>query len=160
MRTGLIWAQSTSGVIGRDGGIPWRLPEDQARFKDLTMGHRVVMGRRTWESLPARVRPLPGRKNVVLTRQADYMADGAEVVTTIDDALGDEETWVIGGERVYSLALPRAERCEITEVEIDLKRQDADAIAPVLDEQWVGTVGDWQFSSSGLRYRYHSYQRA
>lgn len=160
MDIGLIWAQSTSGVIGRGGGIPWRLPEDQARFKDLTMGHRVVMGRLTWESLPAKVRPLPGRKNVVLTRQADYMADGAEVVTTIDDALGDERTWVIGGERVYTLALPHAARCEVTEVEIDLKRQDADAIAPVLGEQWIGTVSDWQFSESGLRYRYHSYRRA
>jgi dihydrofolate reductase len=82
---GLIWAQSTSGVIGRDGGIPWRLPEDQARFKELTMGHTVVMGRLTWESLPAKVRPLPGRRNVVVTRQADYMADG-EVVTTLEDA--------------------------------------------------------------------------
>ena len=78
---GLIWAQSTSGVIGRDNGIPWRLPEDQARFKELTMGHTVVMGRLTWESLPAKVRPLPGRRNVVVTRQADYVADGATVVS-------------------------------------------------------------------------------
>jgi dihydrofolate reductase len=156
---GLIWAQSTSGVIGRDGGIPWRLPEDQARFKELTMGHRVVMGRLTWESLPARVRPLPGRKNVVLTRHADYLADGAQVVTTIDAAFGDEDTWVIGGERVYTLALPMATRCEITEIDIDLKRQDADAMAPVLGEAWVGTAGEWEFSSSGLRYRYHSYRR-
>ncbi|MBO0677042.1 dihydrofolate reductase [Mycolicibacterium sp. S2-37] len=156
----LIWAQSTSGVIGRGGDIPWRLPEDQARFKELTIGHRVVMGRLTWESLPARVRPLPDRKNVVLTRQADYMAEGAEVVTAIDDAFGDEDTWVIGGERVYTLALPRATRCEVTEVEIDLKRQDADAMAPVLGEAWVGTTGEWQISGSGLRYRYHSYRRA
>jgi len=157
---GLIWAQSTSGVIGRDGGIPWRLPEDLARFKELTMGHRVVMGRKTWESLPAKVRPLPGRKNVVLTQQADYMADGAEVVTNIEDAFGDEDTWVIGGERVYTLALRDAFRCEITEVEIDLKRQDADAMAPVLGEAWIGVTGDWEVSSSGLRYRFHSYQRA
>ena len=98
MTVGLIWAQSTSGVIGRDGGIPWRLPEDQARFKELTLGHTVVMGRLTWESLPKKVRPLPGRRNVVLTRQADYMADGAEVMTTLEDALTDDETWVIGGE--------------------------------------------------------------
>jgi dihydrofolate reductase len=157
---GLIWAQSTSGVIGRDGGIPWHLPEDLARFKELTMGHRVVMGRLTWESLPARVRPLPGRKNVVLTRQADYLADGAEVVTALDDAFGDEDTWVIGGERVYTLALPKATRCEITEVEIDLKRQDADAMAPVLGEAWIGTTGEWEVSSSGLRYRFHSYHRS
>jgi dihydrofolate reductase len=159
MTVGLIWAQSTSGVIGRDGGIPWRLPEDQARFKLLTMGHTVVMGRLTWESLPAKVRPLPGRKNVVLTRQADYMADGADVVTTLEDAV-DGETWVIGGEQIYTLALPIATRCEVTEVEIDLPREDGDAIAPVLDESWVGTTGDWHTSGSGLRFRYHSYQRA
>jgi dihydrofolate reductase len=159
MTVGLIWAQSTSGVIGRDGGIPWRLPEDQARFKELTMGHTVVMGRLTWESLPAKVRPLPGRKNVVLTRQADYMADGADVVTTLEDAV-DGETWVIGGEQIYKLALPIATRCEVTEVEIDLPRDDGDAIAPVLDESWVGATGDWLTSCSGLRFRYHSYRRA
>jgi dihydrofolate reductase len=160
MTVGLIWAQSTSGVIGRDGGIPWRLPEDQARFKLLTMGHTVVMGRLTWESLPTKVRPLPGRKNVVLTRQADYMADGADVVTTLEDALADDETWVIGGEQIYTLALPIATRCEVTEVEIDLPREDGDAIAPVLDETWVGAAGEWLTSSSGLRYRFYSYQRA
>jgi dihydrofolate reductase len=156
---GLIWAQSTSGVIGRDGCIPWRLPEEQARFKELTMGHTVVMGRLTWESLPAKVRPLPGRKNVVLTRQADYMADGADVVTTLVDALADDEIWVIGGEQIYTLALPIATRCEVTEVEIDLPRQDGDAVAPVLDESWMGATGDWLTSGSGLRFRYHSYQR-
>jgi dihydrofolate reductase len=156
---GLIWAQSTSGVIGRDGRIPWRLPEEQARFKELTMGHTVVMGRLTWESLPAKVRPLPGRKNVVLTRQADYMADGADVVTTLVDALADDEIWVIGGEQIYTLALPIATRCEVTEVEIDLPRQDGDAVAPVLDESWMGATGDWLTSGSGLRFRYHSYQR-
>lgn len=157
---GLIWAQSTSGVIGRDNGIPWRLPEDQARFKEVTMGQTVVMGRLTWESLPAKVRPLPGRINVVVTRQADYVADGAEVVRTLADALTGDESWVIGGEQVYALALPLATRCEVTEVEIDLPRQDADAMAPVLDEAWVGTTGDWLTSSSGLRYRFYSYQRA
>jgi dihydrofolate reductase len=157
---GLIWAQSTSGVIGRDGGIPWHLPEDLARFKEITTGHPVVMGRLTWESLPPKVRPLPGRKNIVLTRQADYLAAGAEVVTSLDDALGDEETWVIGGERVYTLALTRANRCEVTEVEIELHRQDADAVAPVLGEPWVGILGEWQTSRSGLRYRFHSYRRA
>lgn len=156
---GLIWAQSTSGVIGRAGGIPWRLPEDQARFKELTMGHTVVMGRLTWESLPAKVRPLPGRRNVVVTRQADYMADRADVVTTLEDAFTDDETWVIGGEQIYALALPLATRCEVTEIEIDLPRQDADATAPVLDESWIGRAGEWLTSSSGLRYRYYSYIR-
>jgi dihydrofolate reductase len=160
MTVGLIWAQSTSGVIGRDGGIPWRLPEDQARFKELTMAHTVVMGRLTWESLPAKVRPLPGRRNVVVTRQADYMADGAEVVTMLEDALTGDETWVIGGEQIYALALPIAKRCEVTEIEVDLPRDDGDAVAPVLDESWLGTEGEWLTSSSGLRYRFFSYHRA
>jgi dihydrofolate reductase len=155
----LIWAQSTSGVIGRAGGIPWRLPEDQARFKRLTMGHTVVMGRRTWESLPARFRPLPGRSNVVLTRQADFVADGARVAANLDEALIDPQTWVIGGEQVYTLAMAQATRCEVTEVDIDLPRDDTDILAPVLDETWLGTTGEWQASSSGLRYRFYSYSR-
>lgn len=155
----LIWAQSTSGVIGRAGGIPWQLPEDQARFKELTLGHRVVMGRLTWESLPASVRPLPGRTNVVISRDPDYRADGAEVVATLEAALTDTETWVIGGAQIYALALPLATRCEVTEVEIDLPRQDADAVAPVLDESWRGTAGAWLTSDSGLRYRFYSYHR-
>jgi dihydrofolate reductase len=156
---GLIWAQSTSGVIGRGGGIPWRLPEDQARFKELTLGHTVVMGRRTWESLPAKVRPLPGRRNVVLTRQTDFMADGAVVVQSLDAALTDSDIWVVGGEQVYMLAMPRASRCEVTEVDINLPRDDGDVVAPVLDETWVGTTGEWQTSRSGLRHRLHSYRR-
>jgi dihydrofolate reductase len=159
MTVGLIWAQSPSGVIGRAGGIPWRLPEDQARFKKLTLGHTVVMGRLTWESLPSKVRPLPGRKNVVVTRQADYVAEAATVVGGLDEALTDNQTWVIGGDQIYRLALPFATRCEVTEVEVDLPRDDEDALAPVLDETWVGVEGDWMVSSSGLRYRFSSYSR-
>jgi len=158
MSLSLIWAQSTSGVIGRAGGIPWRLPEDQARFKVLTGGHTVVMGRLTWESLPAKVRPLPGRRNVVVTRDEGYTADGAEVVSSLQDVPLDD-AWVIGGARIYSLALPLATRCEVTEVEIDLRREDDDVLAPVLDESWAGTAGDWLTSSSGLRYRIYSYLR-
>jgi dihydrofolate reductase len=156
---GLIWAQSTSGVIGRDGGIPWRLPEDLARFKELTMGHTVVMGRRTWESLPRSVRPLPGRRNIVITRDPDYRADGADVVTSIEAALAEPQTWVIGGSEIYHLALPAATRCEVTEVEIDLRLEDDDALAPVLDATWTGTAGGWQDSTSGLRYRFSTYLR-
>ncbi len=153
----LIWAQSTSGVIGRDGGIPWQLPEDMARFRDLTMGHTVLMGRRTWESLPPRFRPLPGRRNVVLTRNPAYQAAGADVVTSLGRLAAD--TWVIGGSEVYHLALPSATRCEVTEVDIDLRLEDDDALAPVLDESWSGTAGKWQDSRSGLRYRFLSYVR-
>ncbi|ORV07810.1 dihydrofolate reductase [Mycobacterium celatum] len=159
MTVSLIWAQSTSGIIGRAGGIPWRLPEDQVRFKELTMGHTVVMGRLTWESLPARFRPLPGRRNVVLTRQPGYAADGAEVAETIEQALTEPETWVIGGQQIYALAMPWATRCEVTEVEIDLLRDDGDVLAPVLDETWTGATGEWLTSSTGLRYRLHSYRR-
>ena len=160
MTVGLIWAQSPSGVIGRAGGIPWRLPEDQARFKELTLGRTVVMGRLTWESLPTKVRPLPGRKNVVVTRQAGYMAERATVVGSLDEALTDDETWVIGGGEIYTLTLPIATRCEVTEVEVDLRREDDDTVAPVLDEAWAGVEGDWMVSTSGLRYRFLSYQRA
>ncbi|MET0451041.1 MAG: dihydrofolate reductase [Mycobacterium sp.] len=159
MTVGLIWAQSTSGVIGRDNGIPWRLPEDQARFKELTVGNTVVMGRLTWESLPAKVRPLPGRRNVVLTRQAGYMADGATVVDNLDEAVSDEGTWVIGGAQIYTLALPLATRCEVTEVDVTLPREDEDAVAPVLAEDWVCTEDDWLTSDAGIRYRFLSYRR-
>ena len=159
MTVGLIWAQSTSGVIGREGTIPWHLPEDLARFKALTMGHAVVMGRRTWDSLPVRFRPLPGRRNVVLTRNPDFDAPGAEVVGSMDAVSAGEQTWVIGGSEIYHLALPAASRCEVTEVEIDLRLEDDDALAPVLDESWIGTSGQWHDSTSGLRYRFHSFLR-
>jgi dihydrofolate reductase len=161
---GLVWAQSTSGVIGRGGDIPWRVPEDLARFKQLTIGHTVVMGRRTWDSLPAGVRPLPGRRNVVLSRQTEFVAAGAEVVGSLEQALpnsrAEPETWVIGGEQIYLLALPHATRCEVTEVDIELPRDDDDALAPVLGEAWAGETGEWLVSRSGLRYRFHSYRRS
>jgi dihydrofolate reductase len=164
MNVGLVWAQSTSGVIGRGGDIPWRVPEDLAHFKQLTMGHTVVMGRRTWESLPAGVRPLPGRRNVVLSRQTDFMADGAEVAGSLEAAFANSgtepETWVIGGGQIYLLALPRATRCAVTEVDIDLPRDGGDTLAPVLDETWLGEPGEWRLSRSGLRYRFHSYRRS
>ncbi len=162
-RVGLVWAQSTSGVIGRGGDIPWRVPEDLARFKQVTMGHTVIMGRQTWESLPARVRPLPGRRNVVLSRRPDFVADGADVAGSLEAALAfsetDPEAWVIGGEQIYLLALPIATRCEVTEVDVDLPRDDGDALAPVLDETWLGDTGEWLVSRAGLRYRFHSYRR-
>lgn len=153
----MIWAQSTSGVIGRDNGIPWHLPEDQARFKQLTLGQTVIMGRLTWESLPAKVRPLPGRRNVVITRDPGYIAEGAEVLTGLDDVF---RGWVIGGAQIYAQALPSAVRCEVTEIDIDLPPAAGDAMAPALDDSWTSTTGEWLTSSSGLRYRYCSYVRA
>ncbi|WP_409426466.1 dihydrofolate reductase [Mycobacterium sp. SMC-11] len=159
MTISLIWAQSKSGVIGRAGGIPWRVPEDQARYKQLTIGHTVVMGRLTWESLPARVRPLPDRRNVVLTRDSEYVADGAIVVPTLDQALEGDDIWVVGGAEIYALTLPLASRCEVTEVDIDLPVQAGDAVAPALDQSWQASTGDWLTSRTGLRYRYLTYHR-
>lgn len=161
MSVALIWAQSQSGIIGRDGAIPWQVPEDLVRFKELTMGHTVVMGRRTWESLPARFRPLPGRRNVVISRDPGFLAEGAEVAGSLDVALdGTGLTWVIGGAEIYHLALPLAARCEVTVVDVDLSPRDDDVFAPVLDESWIGTSGAWQDSTSGLRYRFYRYMRA
>jgi dihydrofolate reductase len=117
------------------------------------------MGRRTWDSLPERFRPLPGRRNIVLTRNSVFDAPGAEVVGSIEAMNTDQPTWVIGGSEIYHLALPAATRCEVTEVEIDFRLEDDDALAPILDESWIGTSGDWHDSSSGLRYRFHSFLR-
>ena len=137
-------------MIGRGGDIPWRLPEDLARFKQVTMGHTVVMGRRTWESLPAAVRPLPGRRNVVLSRQSRVRGRRSRGGRfTRCRRLSEPGTWVIGGEQIYTLALPHATRCEVTEVDIDLPRDDDDALAPVLDETWLGETGEWLVSRSG-----------
>jgi len=162
---GLIWAQSRGGVIGRDGTLPWHLPEDLARFRAVTTGATVVMGRRTWESLPERFRPLPGRRNVVLTRQPSYDAPGAEVVANLTDALrlgdggdGDGDIWVIGGAAVYRDALPLADRLAITDVDGDY---DGGVIAPEVGPEWTESArGEWQTSSTGVRFRWRDLRRA
>lgn len=154
MTLSLIWAQARSGVIGRGGDIPWQLPEDMAHFKELTVGHPVLMGRATWESLPPRFRPLPGRRNLVLTRDPGYRAEGAEVVTALPTGF---DGWVIGGAQIYALALPLAGRCEVTEVDVDLPFRGGDAVAPVLDGSWSVSAGEWLTSRTGLRYRFCTY---
>lgn len=156
MTLSLIWAQAASGVIGRDGDIPWQLPEDLAHFKELTIGHPVLMGRATWESLPERFRPLPDRRNLVLTRNAEYRAAGAEVVTELPPGF---DGWVMGGAQVYALALPVATRCEVTEIDLDLLPRDGDALAPALDDSWSVTTGEWLTGRTGLRYRFCTYLR-
>jgi dihydrofolate reductase len=123
-----IWAMSENGVIGRGGDLPWRIPADLRRFRELTMGHAIVMGRKTWESIG---RPLFGRRSLVLSRARDYRAGGAEVVHSLDEALalagatGDREVFVAGGAEVYRAALPRASRLYVTlvcaEVEGDVR---------------------------------------
>ncbi len=119
----LIAAVARNGVIGHGNDLVWRLPEDQKHFRAVTMGAPVVMGRATWDSLPARFRPLPGRRNLVLTRQAGWQAPGAEGVATLDEALARvadaPRVFVIGGAQVYALALPRADELLLTEIERD-----------------------------------------
>jgi dihydrofolate reductase len=158
---GLVWAQAANGVIGRDGTLPWRLPEDLAHFKALTLGTTVIMGRLTWESLPPKMRPLPGRRNVVLTRDLDADFEGAEVAHTLEEAFAMSETdvWVMGGAQVYAAALPLAERLVVTEL---AKPVDGDAYAPEIDDAWQRTAFDEtsRQSSTGLEFRITTYERA
>ncbi|MET0788068.1 MAG: dihydrofolate reductase [Cellulomonas sp.] len=166
MSLALVWAQTPAGVIGRDGTLPWHVPEDMAHFRELTRGHPVIMGRATWQSLPPRFRPLPGRDNIVLTRSPGFEAAGALVAHGIDEALrlvGDRDAWVIGGGVVYEALLPQADRVEITVVSLDI---DGDTRAPVLGAgTWRRSGADpdhgWHVSSAGgTRYRFESYLRA
>lgn len=129
---------SQNRVIGSDGQMPWHLPSDMERFKDFTMGHNVVMGRKTYESLPARFRPLPGRENIVLSRQPFATKDGVTVVNSIEDFLAldfkdDEKVFVIGGGEIYRQMLPLVSLIYITEVQTVIK---GDAIFPKLGKGW------------------------
>ncbi len=128
----LVAAVARNGVIGREGGLAWNIPEDMAHFKAVTAGGTVIMGRSTWESLPARFRPLPGRRNIVLSRQAGFQAPGAEVACTLEAALKlsgsphpgrpvPEAVFVIGGAQVYAAALPDTQRLELTEIQADFE---------------------------------------
>lgn len=118
----LIAAMAHGRVIGRNNQLAWHLPEDMAHFRRSTQGHPVLMGRKTWESLPTRFRPLPGRRNVVLTRQPAYEAPGAELVHTLADALSrftsEDTVFVIGGAQIYEEALPFARRLMLTELDL------------------------------------------
>ncbi|MFG2512377.1 dihydrofolate reductase [Streptomyces sp. NPDC048584] len=163
MNVGLIWAQTQDGVIGADDGIPWRLPEDMAHFKAATLGHPVVMGRRTWDSLPARFRPLPGRRNIVLTRDPGWSAEGAERAGSVARAIGlaaeasATTVWVIGGGEIYRAALPYATTLSVTEVDVTV---DGDTYAPALDAGWqVVEDGGLRVSASGPGYRIRRYAR-
>lgn len=158
-----IWAQSVDGVIGRDGGLPWSLPEDLAHFRALTAGHVVVMGRATWQSLPDAFRPLPGRENVVLSRR-DLSAPGATVVHDVAEALrvvGDRAAWVVGGAQVYAETLDLVHRVEVTDVDVVV---GTGVRAPRLDQGWRELAvdpadGGWHTSRTGLRYRFRSLER-
>ncbi|MCQ4118068.1 dihydrofolate reductase [Rhodococcus tibetensis] len=157
----LVWAQGVGGVIGRDNTIPWHVPEDMAYFKKVTQGHPVIMGRRTWDSLPPKFRPLPGRRNIVISRQADWTADGAESASGLESALAltGEDVCIIGGGQIYSAAMPLATHLYVTEVDVTV---DGDAWAPPIDDSWrAQDTGEWLTSAkNGTRYRWITYARA
>ena len=153
-RVRMVWAQAHDRVLGADGALPWHLPEDLRLFKALTLGSTVVMGRRTWESLPARVRPLPGRRNVVLSSTLSSEDAGVPVVRSVGEVLaGADDVWVIGGGGVYAGFAPHA--AEVVTTEIDAAFP-GDTFAPELDAGWQRSArvpGEgWLRSSSGLRF--------
>lgn len=175
---GLIWAQGRDQAIGTQGKLPWHLPEDLAFFKSVTSGNPVIMGRATWDSLPPRFRPLPGRQNIVLTHSPCWEASGAERAASLKEAINmarGNEVWVIGGASVYEAALPFADTLVVTSV--DIRVDDADAFAPSIGEEWQAVWSDppmcpketehnslpieseWKKSSTGLFYRFTRYER-
>lgn len=160
MQVNMIFARAANGVIGKDNALPWHLPEDMAHFKQLTSGWPVIMGRKTWDSLPPRFRPLPGRTNIVVTRQQEWTAPGAQVAASVADALrhceGSEQVWVIGGAQIYAHAEPLAQRIEVTEIAQDF---EGDAFAPVLGTQWMETARESHISTNGLKFSFITYNK-
>ena len=164
MQLHLIFARASNGVIGANNRLPWHLPEDLAHFKQLTLGCPVIMGRKTWDSLPPKFRPLPGRLNVVVTRQAELVESlttaGAQVAHSLQDAIdlcaGKPHAWVIGGAELYAQALPLAYSAEVTEIDQEF---DGDAHAPHLGPDWKLTRSEQHTSATGLGFRFVSYLR-
>ncbi|KRB36019.1 dihydrofolate reductase [Microbacterium sp. Root180] len=164
-RIGLVWAEASGGVIGAQGGLPWHVPEDLAHFKEVTSGAPVVMGRRTWESLPDGFRPLPGRRNIVVTRSGEWTAPGAERSASLEAALATaadsspEWIWVIGGGELFRESIGSADRLEVTELDLAV---DGDTFAPDRSE-WRTVAAepaeDWNTSRSGIRYRFLRLER-
>jgi len=159
-RVTLIAARARNGVIGRDNAMPWKIPGELAHFKRVTMGHPVIMGAKTWESIG---RPLPGRRNIVVTRDRAFAAAGGEVVHGIDEALarcaGAPEAFVIGGAQVYAAAMPYAGRLLITEIDRDF---EGDAFMPAPDPAvWRETARDTHTAGGdpSFSYAYVSYER-
>lgn len=159
----LIYARAANGVIGKDGVMPWHLPEDLAHFKRTTLGAPVIMGRKTWDSLPPRFRPLPGRRNVVVTRQTGWKAEGVHGVATVAHSLEEalqlcqdvSDAWVIGGAQIYAQALPMASTAVVTEIEADF---EGDAHAPVLGPAWVESGRECLVAANGLALSFVNYR--
>ncbi|MEJ6022623.1 dihydrofolate reductase [Ramlibacter sp. PS4R-6] len=161
MKLGVIYARAANGVIGKGGVLPWHLPEDLAHFKELTLGCPVVMGRKTWESLPPRFRPLPGRRNIVVTRNAQWQAQGAERAASLPEALalcaGEPQVWVIGGAEIFAQALPLSHVAEVTEIARDY---EGDVYAPPLGPEWAETKRERHGSAAGFDYSFVTYTKA
>jgi dihydrofolate reductase len=152
MTLALIWAQAHDRVIGLAGGMPWHVPEDLAHFKELTMGEPVIMGRKTWDALDPRFRPLPGRRNLVMTRDPSWSAPGAEVIGQIPD-----DGWIIGGAELFALTIDRASRLEVTELDLDV---EGDTFAPPIGPSWqLESETPWETSRTGIPYRFLTYTR-
>jgi dihydrofolate reductase len=160
MKLHLIYARSRNGVIGQNNQMPWHLPEDLAHFKRITLGQPVIMGRKTWDSLPTRFRPLPGRLNIVITRQTDWQAQGALRATSVEEAMrmcGQvPDAWIIGGAEIYRLAEPVASTAVVTEIDADF---EGDAWAPQLGPAWLETARTSQEAANGLRLSFVTYLR-
>lgn len=156
----MIWAEAHDRVIGAAGTLPWHLAEDLQHFKQVTSGGVVVMGRATWDSLPAPVRPLPGRRNLVLTRTPTRTLAGAETAGSPQQVLGAfEDFWVIGGAAIYRAFEPYA--THIVRTRIDL-RVEGDAYAPLLSPSWTPSPDNpdnWAESRSGVRFRVEHFER-
>lgn len=156
----LIYARAANGVIGKDNRLPWHLPEDLAHFKRTTLGCPVIMGRKTWDSLPPKFRPLPGRLNIVVTRDTSFVADGASVAHSLDAARAlcpaGGTAWVIGGAQIYAQALPLASEVVVTEIAQDF---EGDAFAPVLGPEWREAAREDHVSASGLPFAFVHYRR-
>lgn len=159
MKLHLIYARARNGVIGKDNQMPWHLPEDLAHFKRVTLGQPVIMGRKTWDSLPARFRPLPGRLNIVITRQSDWHAEGALRAGSINDAMrlcGDvPDAWIMGGAEIYRQAEPLASTAVVTEIDADF---EGDALAPALGSDWQEVRREAQTAANGLDFAFVTYQ--
>ncbi|MDP2133557.1 MAG: dihydrofolate reductase [Sulfuritalea sp.] len=151
----LIAAVARHGVIGIANRLPWHLPADLRHFKALTTGHAVIMGRKTWESLPEKFRPLPGRHNIVVTRDAAYRAAGATVANSLPAAVAaanGDEAFVIGGAELYAAALPLADRLQLTEIDASF---DGDTYFPAVDPgQWREAARETHRGDEGFGFDY------
>lgn len=161
MKINMIYARAANGVIGNNNTMPWHLPEDLAHFKKLTLGHPVIMGRKTWDSLPHKFRPLPGRTNVVITRQIGWQAPGTQTAASLQAALeickSSVEVWIIGGAQIYAQAELLAQRIEVTEIAQDFA---GDAYAPQLGVDWIESAREQHISAGGLAFSFATYLRS